>query len=794
MLRHRHIASRLLLSAARMAHLRECPLHVARRQHLRPERVHDAFNHANPHRSDAELHSKPGRQRRHASFATRSLAVVLSAVLSAVALFAAATGAHAGAQAQSRSRITFNHDVAPILYARCASCHRPGASAPFSLLTFDDARQRARLIATAVSAHVMPPWQPESAVGTFVGERRLTGEEIDTLVRWVADGVQEGDQGERPLPPVFTSDWQLGTPDLVVTMPAGFTVPADGPDVFRNFVLPIPLAERRFVRALEFRPGNPRVVHHVRMLLDDSGELRRRDLADSLPGFGGMDAPGARFPDGHFLGWAPGKMPAREAYPWPLEPGNDLVIQMHLKPTGRPEAVAASVGLYLTDTPPSTTPLLVRLGSKTIDIPASETRYDVIDRFTFPVDVTAVSIYPHAHYLATEMVVTARRPDGRSQTLLRIPDWNFNWQDEYSYATPVVLPKGTTLEMRYRYDNSAVNPHNPSAPPRRVRFGSDTRDEMGELLVQVIPRTPDDATVLRAAMARKNLLTDIAGEEKRIADVPDDAETRNALGVAYAQLGRVADAVTQIEASLRTNPELAMAHYNLGVIAMNERRLPEAIARFERAIAAQPEYPEAHNNLGIVYEASGQPMAAEPHYRAALVSRPNHVAAHNNLGRVLLSRGAVAEALDEFRRAVRVRPDNADVRYNLGRALVANRQPKDAVREWRRSLALRPDSLVVTLDLAALLATNSEVMNAAEAVGLAERASKSAKSENPAALDVLAIAYAADGRLELAARTAQIALTRALVEKNDALAAEIRGRLAIYEQASRGRADSSGNP
>ena len=220
--------------------------------------------------------------------------------------------------------MTFNRDVAPILYENCATCHRPGEAAPFSLLTYDDARQRARLIATAVATRVMPPWQPDSEEGEFSGDRRLTPAEINTLDRWVDDGVLEGDPADRFPVPAFTPGWQLGTPDIVVAMPESFTVPADGPDVFRNFVLPLPLAERRFVRALEFRPGNPRVLHHARLLLDDTGDIRRLDAADRGPGFGGMDVPGARFPDGHFLGWAPGKMPTREAYPWPLEPGNDL--------------------------------------------------------------------------------------------------------------------------------------------------------------------------------------------------------------------------------------------------------------------------------------------------------------------------------------------------------------------------------------------------------------------------------------------------------------------------------------
>ncbi len=698
------------------------------------------------------------------------------------------------ASATAPTPVTFNRDVVPILYEHCAACHRPGEAGPFSLLTYEDARQRARLIVAAVTSHVMPPWQPEAEGGEFSGERRLSAAEIDTLTRWVDDGVLEGEASERRTLPVFTAGWQLGTPDLIIAMPDGFTVPADGPDVFRNFVVPIPLAQRRFVRGLEFRPGNPRVLHHARMLLDDTGDIRHLDEQEEGPGFGGMDVPGARFPDGHFRGWAPGKRPAREAYPWPLEPGNDLVIQMHLKPSGRPEVVQASVGLYFTDAPPQTTPIMLRLGSKTIDIPAGSTDYEVIDRFTLPTDVLALSIYPHAHYLAREMLVLARKPNGTADTLLRIANWDFNWQDEYTYAQPVALSRGTTIEMRYRYDNSAANPRNPSQPPGRVRFGSQTRDEMGELLVQVLPRSADGFAPLRAQVARKNLLTDVAGEEKRVADVPDDAETRNALGVAYVQLGRIADAVTQIEASLRTDPGLAMAHYNMGVIAMGEGQPAEAIRRFERAIESRRDYAEAHNNLGVVLESSGRAGDAERHYRAALLSRPNHAGAHNNLGRLLLSRGAVSDAMAEFRASLRTRPENADALYNLGRAHVAANQPREAVQQWRRAVAARPDSLVFSLDLAWMLATNPDVLNPVEAMRLAEAANTATKRSNPAALDVLAAAYAADGRLDLAARTAQLALQRALALKNNVLAAEIRQRLMQYQAAARGNPEDAGPP
>jgi len=704
----------------------------------------------------------------------------------------AARGVSAQAPVRSAAPTTFHRDVAPILFDKCATCHRPGGAAPFGLLTYADARQRARLIATAVSTHVMPPWPPDGERDEFEGDRRLLPEEIQTLTRWVDDGLLEGDSGDaRPTPP-FSAGWQLGTPDLVVSLPEPFEVPADGPDVFRNFVLRIPLEDRRFVRALEFRAGNARLVHHARMLLDDSGDVRRLDEREPGPGFGGMDVPGARFPEGHFLGWAPGKRVTPERFPWSLEPGTDLVVQLHLKPTGRAEGVQPSIGLYFTDAPPERIPIVLRLGSKTIDIPAGDAAYEVVDRLTLPVDVRAFSISPHAHYLASSMQVEATLPTGGVRTLLRIPEWNFNWQDEYAWTEPVLLRRGTTIEMRYRYDNSARNPHNPSAPPRRVRFGSETSDEMGELLLQVVPVRDTDAGTLRAMVTRKNIDADIAGEEKRLADQPADAATRIALGVAYVQVGRAAEAVVQFERAVQADPSLPMGHYNLGVVAMGQQRVDEAIARFERAIALRPDYAEAHNNLGIALELVGRSADAEAHYRAALASRSAHVGAHNNLGRVRLAQGDRAGALAEFQAALRTRPDHPDALYNLGRAFIAGGQAREAVRAWRRALQLRPESVVFALDLAWVLATNAEVLDAREATRIAERTSGAERQSNPAALDVLAAAYAAAGRIELAARTAQLALQRALAVKNDRLAAEIRQRLDVYRSATRGDADVQG--
>ena len=651
-------------------------------------------------------------------------------------------------------------------------------------------KQRARLIADVTAAHYMPPWQPDSEGGELQHDRRLTAEQIATVRRWVDEGTVEGDPADLPPPPRELSGWRLGRPDLVLEMPDAYVVPASGPDVFRNFVLPATLRDRKFVKAIEFRPGNGRVLHHARILLDDTGDMRRLDAGDEELGFPGMDVPGARFPDGHFLGWAPGKMPDVEAYPWPLEPGTDFIVQMHLKPSGKAEEVRSSIGIYLTDEPPPATPFMVRLGSKTIDIAPDDASYQLSDSYVMPIDVTVRSVYPHAHYLAREMRVTATRPNGNTETLLHIPNWNFNWQDEYEFRRPMVIRKGTTITMRYTYDNSAANPHNPSRPPQRVRFGPETVDEMGELLLQVVPVKASELNTLRADVTRKNLVTDIAGEEKRISDNPGDYETRNALGVAYIQLNRTADALRQFQEALRLAPDYPVTHYNLAVIAMGERRLDEALAHYLKAVAGRPDYVQARNNLGVLYEVTGRTDLAVEQYTRALEIRPTHAATHSNLGRVMLSRGQVADAASHFRAALRVQPDNGDTLYNLGRAQVAQHQLREAVQTWRRAVAAKPDGVQLLTDYAALLATNEEVLNTAEAVKLAERANKLSGAANPVVLDVLAVVYLADGQAVMAQRISQRALQRALAVNDDRLVDVIRRRLSTLQQAAAADAEN----
>jgi len=572
--------------------------------------------------------------------------------------------------------VTFSRDIAPILFAHCAPCHHPGGPAPFSLLTYAEARARARLMAETTERRVMPPWQPLPEGPAFKGERRLRDAELQLLRQWVAQGAPEGDTRDLPPRPTVASGWQLGEPDLVVSMAAPFDLPAGGPDSFRNVVLPVPTGARRYVQAVEFRPGNARVVHHARVMVDDTGESQRRDAADPAPGFPGMDTPGARFPDGYFLGWAPGKVPKREATSWPLEPGTDLVVQLHLRPTGRPERVQVSVGLYFSDTPPAFTPVMLQLGARTLDIAPGDRSYVVTDTYVLPVTASAVRIAPHAHYLARDMVLRATPPGGAPVTLLHIPDWDFNWQDDYDYQQPVVLPAGTTLEMRFTYDNSAENPRNPHTPPRRVTFGSQASDEMCELLVQLVPASTADLPRLQADIHRKTLEVETAELAKRVADLPGDVDARLSLGAIHMQAGRWNDGAREFEAAVRLAPEHAIANYNAGQVAFARRDYDVARQRLERATRLRPDLVEAQTTLGIILEMRGEPAAAAAHYRAALANRPGHVPAATNLARALMRSGSWTEAMTVLERALAARSRDPALLEVLAQARAgAGRQP-----------------------------------------------------------------------------------------------------------------------
>jgi len=398
---------------------------------------------------------------------------------------------------------TFSRDVAPILYRHCATCHHAGAVAPFPLIAYSDAAKRAALIARVTAQRFMPPWLPSAP--HFQHERRLTDTEIATLQHWAAAGAPAGNPAGTPPAPTFADGWPLGTPGLEAEMVAPFEIPAEGPDLYQCFVIPIPFLPERYVRAIDIQPGNSRVVHHALLFEDTTSEARRRAGNGSYPCFG---TPG--FLPAHGLGgWTPGKqpIPAPPGMAETLYSGASLVLQVHYHPTGKPETDRTRVALYFTPDKPRQHLTDIPLGSNRIDIAAGESAYHVTDHFTLPVDVDVIGVIPHAHYVCKDMRGTAILPSGARRTLLHIPAWDFNWQEEYRYAAPVRLPSGTRLEMDFTYDNSAQNPRNPNHPPQRVVYGPATTDEMAGLHFEVIPVHDSDAQELNDTLWGKMMRT-----------------------------------------------------------------------------------------------------------------------------------------------------------------------------------------------------------------------------------------------------------------------------------------------
>ena len=317
-------------------------------------------------------------------------------------------------------------------------------------------------------------------------------------------------------------------------------------------MLPVDLggARRRWVRAVEIIPGSARVVHHGTLMADPTDSSRRLDAADPTPGFDGMRTfSRARAPDGHLVGWTPGMAPSAgsDDLAWELAAGTDLVLELHLVPSGREETLRARAGLHFAAAPPARRPLAIRLGLKTIDIPAGDAAYREQDRFVLPAAVDVLAVYPHAHYRCRSMRATATLPDGRVETLLDIRAWDFDWQDQYRYRDPIRLPAGTEIAMEYVFDNSAANPRNPHQPPRRVVYGPAASDEMGDLWLQVVAVEDTDAPRLSRALERRESESNLAGWRAALARTPDDATLRFNLGSELVLTGELDAGIAELE-------------------------------------------------------------------------------------------------------------------------------------------------------------------------------------------------------------------------------------------------------
>ena len=409
----------------------------------------------------------------------------------------------AGADGAGLDAVTYTRHIAPLLEANCVECHRQGGIAPFSLKGYQNAKRWHRMVTFMTGEGLMPPWRAAPGFGSFRDARRLSDHQIALLASWSENGAPLGNTGDTmPVSRRPNSKWRLGEPDLVLSMPEPFEVPADGDDIYRYFVIPTGFEEDKVVTALEFNPGDAKVVHHANYLMDYSGAARAEDAKDDEPGF-------SVFGTGGFLdynawgigGWTPGADPYvldKGLGMW-LPKGGDLVLEVHYHLNGKATADRSEVGLYFAREPVSRYVDGVVIGTQDLRIPPSEENYWRRFSMNVPSGMTLTDVTPHMHFLGREFIAIATLPDGSETPLIRIADWDFRWQNTFTYRELLYLPAGSRIDAWVRYDNSADNPQNPAFEPETVTWGWETTDEMSELWIGFVPDSPADRQLIVSA-------------------------------------------------------------------------------------------------------------------------------------------------------------------------------------------------------------------------------------------------------------------------------------------------------
>jgi cytochrome c-type biogenesis protein CcmH/NrfG/mono/diheme cytochrome c family protein len=627
-------------------------------------------------------------------------------------MLAFAFNAPAHAQQPPAAPVTYNRQIAPIFYKNCTTCHHDGGSGPFSLMNYGEARRWGPTVEIVTGSHYMPPWLPSGPHNQFVDDRRLSTEDIALIRRWVQDGMKEGNKRDAVAAPTYASDWQLGPPDLVLEMDTPVAVPADGTDIYRNAILPVQIPATRWIRAMEIKTGSPRVVHHANLLIDRTASLRRAHPDDWKAGIPGMDLmvdAGDSFdPDSHFLYWKPDSSALVEPadLPWRLDPGNDLVLNLHLKPTGKPETVRARIGLYFTPGPAKRFPILLQLeDDAALKIPPGNADFVVEDQLKLPEDVDVLAVYPHAHYLGKRLEGWAELPNRERRELILIENWDIDRQSIYRYTNPVFLPANSVLHMRYTYDNSAANPHNPNSPPIRVTAGNRSADEMGHLWLQLLPRATGGDADLRAPILR-------AWMEHRIQKDPQDPIANFNIASLDMTEGNYRQATDHYRASLKARPNDPRTMTALASVLSKSGDQQSSLSLLRQALTIDPEYAYARYDLAVNELQQGEYAAAEQDLRAVLAQQPQDATAHLNLGGVLLATGTSDAAQAEFETVLRIDANNFEALFNLSMIEIDAGQVDQALGNLRAAELLHPDDVDVHRALAEIYARQGDQPNA----------------------------------------------------------------------------------
>lgn len=397
-----------------------------------------------------------------------------------------------GSSATFAQQVTFTEHIAPLIYQKCTPCHRPGEAAPFSLITYDDVIAKGKFIGKVTQSRYMPPWRADADFGEFKNNKRLRDDEIALLQQWIAAGMPKGDKPV-PEPPSFAEGTQLGSkPDLTLKMNHAHAVKGDNQEQFMLFSLPTNLPEDKYISAVEFRPGNKKVVHHVRFSIDTTLQMRVTDdksIDDpSIAEYGKI-----RMKEEYWYGWVPGNnpvhFPANTAKKIPKN--SDILLNVHYAPSPIDDADQSSVNLYFAKDSVERPVYTFILDESTITnqpflLPADSVITFFARSVPIPYPISLISVLPHMHVLGKNIRCFAITPDGDVIPLLKIGNWDFNWQMTYEYKSLVRIPAGSVLYAEATYDNTAQNPENPNSPPKPVTYGWQTKSEMMNLIFQYV--------------------------------------------------------------------------------------------------------------------------------------------------------------------------------------------------------------------------------------------------------------------------------------------------------------------
>ena len=432
-------------------------------------------------------------------------------------------------QGTAAAATSYTKDVAPLLVRHCAACHQPGGASRTSLLTFADARARAKQIVEATAARRMPPWLPDGEIPVFADDRRLSDQEIDTFRRWLDEGAPEGDATVPPLSLAIGHRAKLGTPDLVLTTPQ-ITIEPGASHRSLNIVLPVPLEGVRYVRAWEIVATNPALVRHATLTVDARNAPSVFEIDHSLADAGSLfPSPGL---DALPFDWTPGDPPgvAAAGSSWPIGPSVPPVLHADLVTVAKPETLSSfSIALYFGESESLRVPALVRLTRQSLEIPAGSTTLTATDTSLVPVDVDIQTVQVHAKELARQVRVAAVTPDQREVILLSVDEWDARAQHSFTFMSPLRLPAGSRITMSIRYDNSRSNAQNPNSPPIAVRLGRRVVDERAEVWLRVLPVRPEDRPALIEAVRRHVIPEELQGRSRLAREDPRSAGARDML-------------------------------------------------------------------------------------------------------------------------------------------------------------------------------------------------------------------------------------------------------------------------